>query len=174
MQGRCMNGDKCDYLHAHIEDRIPICIFFKKNGHCDKGDRCLYRHYRDASDIEPANPAQMNTEPCPYYDRGFCHKGPDCKFFNRHFLSQIQYLGKPEICASYLAGFCPYGPKCNQKHLKLVIIDDQASLKELANFPDEENWKLHASTSSKTAPLGYNHAVICHNCGQKGHKATYC
>jgi len=44
-----------------------------------------------------------------------------------------------KICLNYIAGFCPMGPDCQFKHLKNVIIDDQTSLKDLGNFPTEEN-----------------------------------
>jgi hypothetical protein len=44
------------------------------------------------------------------------------------------------ICKDYIAGFCPEGPKCNYVHLKSVIIHEQASLKQLANFPDSADY----------------------------------
>jgi len=47
-----------------------------------------------------------------------------------------------ELCPNYIAGFCPKGPNCKQKHLKSVVIDEQTSLKQLANFPDSENWAV--------------------------------
>lgn len=40
--------------------------------------------------------------PCPYYMRGFCSSGPNCKF--RHV--------KLNLCLRYYAGFCPEGPNC--------------------------------------------------------------
>ena len=54
-------------------------------------------------------------------------------------LQNSKLIGQ-EICPNYMAGFCPYGPDCKQKHLKSVVIDEQSSLKLLANFPDQENW----------------------------------
>ena len=30
----CRKGDACEYLHMYIEEKIPICKFFKETGHC--------------------------------------------------------------------------------------------------------------------------------------------
>lgn len=59
------------------------------------------------------------------------------------------------LCPNYISGFCPKGPNCKQKHLKSVIIDEQTSLKELANFPDSENWASCANImfQNRIAPL---------------------
>jgi len=31
----CRKGNSCEYLHRYVEDKIPICRFFKERGHCD-------------------------------------------------------------------------------------------------------------------------------------------
>jgi len=31
----CRKGDTCEYLHMYVEEKIPICRFFKERGHCD-------------------------------------------------------------------------------------------------------------------------------------------
>ena len=31
----CRKGNQCEYLHRYVEDKIPICRFFKERGHCD-------------------------------------------------------------------------------------------------------------------------------------------
>jgi len=33
-KGKCKFGDKCDYLHVDIEDRLPICTNYKTYGYC--------------------------------------------------------------------------------------------------------------------------------------------
>lgn len=33
-KGKCKYGDQCDYLHADIDEKLPICSFLKKNGFC--------------------------------------------------------------------------------------------------------------------------------------------
>lgn len=43
---------------------------------------------------------------CPWYDRGFCRHGPNCK--NRHT--------RKVLCQNYLCGFCPEGPRCTLSH----------------------------------------------------------
>lgn len=43
---------------------------------------------------------------CPWYDRGFCRHGPNCK--NRHT--------RKVLCQNYLCGFCPEGPNCTLSH----------------------------------------------------------
>lgn len=30
----CRKGEQCEYLHLYVEEKIPICKFFKENGHC--------------------------------------------------------------------------------------------------------------------------------------------
>jgi cleavage and polyadenylation specificity factor subunit 4 len=43
---------------------------------------------------------------CPWYDRGFCRHGPNCK--NRHT--------RKVLCQNYLCGFCPEGSRCTLSH----------------------------------------------------------
>lgn len=43
---------------------------------------------------------------CPWYDRGFCRHGPNCK--NRHT--------RKVLCQNYLCGYCPEGPRCTLSH----------------------------------------------------------
>jgi len=73
-----------------------------------------------------------------------------------------------------LAGFCPYGNNCHHKHLKLIIIEQQSSLKQLANYPDQEDWVQSTGPYNPKGSSIPNMSVVCHNCGQKGHKSTYC
>lgn len=84
-----------------------------------------------------------------------------------------------EICVNYLIGFCPKGPECEFLHLKGgVIADSDTTLKILANFPDKENWSDRNAISSQQASTGMftknMQRVRCHNCGDIGHKSTYC
>lgn len=68
---KCVRGDNCDYLHVYDEQKIPVCRFFQKDGHCPKENQCVYRH----PNAEPGGTMGGNskkTEPCPYYERGFC------------------------------------------------------------------------------------------------------
>ena len=68
-----------------------------------------------------------------------------------------------------MAGFCPYGPDCKKRHLKPVIIDEIATLKQLANFPDSENWP-----KPNQEKINNQRQPMCYHCGEKGHKSTHC
>ena len=61
---------------------------------------------------------------CPYYERGFCKNGPQCKNLHR----------RREICENYVYGFCPKGPNCEKVHLKSIISPEDDNLQVLANF----------------------------------------
>jgi len=59
-----------------------------------------------------------------------------------------------------------------------VISDTETSLKLLANFPDYENWQDKSVINQPSSSMGpyskqYN-KIRCHNCGEAGHKSTYC
>jgi hypothetical protein len=98
LQGTCRNGDACTFLHDDIEEKRPICKYFKEQGFCLKGEQCYYRHTKLVSEIDPVHggddgldavgkgrfpslPGPLaNSELCPYYERGFCYKGFECRF----------------------------------------------------------------------------------------------
>jgi len=98
LQGTCRNGDARTFLHDDIEEKRPICKYFKEQGFCLKGEQCYYRHTKLVSEIDPAHggddgpdavgkgrfpslPGPLaNSELCPYYERGFCYKGFECRF----------------------------------------------------------------------------------------------
>ena len=88
VQGRCLKGDKCEYLHEYIEDKVPICSEFLHHGVCKKAN-CKFRHK-----LPP---------PCEWYQRGFCKHG-------KHKCSGTHTPRK--ACMAYLLGFCPNGPEC--------------------------------------------------------------
>lgn len=118
------------------------------------------------------------NEACPYFDRGFCHKGAECRWINMHF---VQAFKQQQLCPNYQAGFCPYGPSCKFKHLQCVIIDDDTSLKQIANFPDSENWAQIPQPGSQGfqgrqqyGRQQHHKPTICHNCGVAGHRSTFC
>ena len=104
-------------------------------------------------------------ESCPYFDRGFCK------------LSMMRCLKMTHeakrICKNYMIGFCPLGPDCGQVHLKGLIADTDTTLKILANFPEDENW-LDKSALQQSLPNVYKTRIRCHNCGELGHKSTFC
>lgn len=199
MQGNCRFSDQeCSYLHAAVEEKKAVCKWFKEQGYCSKGSECLFRHVLTPSENPTIEP-NGHSEQCPYYERGFCHKGQECKFLRSDMTHQalatlplmLTLMSNPDVadayasfqlCPEYTAGFCPRGPHCKQRHLKSVVIDEQTSLKNLANFPDEENWAQNTALphqgklvpGSKMSYLGLPKPPICHQCGVEGHKSTYC
>jgi len=81
----CKKGDDCEYLHVLIQDKVPICKFFQKNGHCHKEDTCVYRHPKP----EECG-ATKKQEPCPFYERGFCKLGlVECMFWHGDYEASI-------------------------------------------------------------------------------------
>ena len=163
VKGQCKKGDFCDYLHVYDKERLPVCKYLKNEGRCKNGEQCLYRHEMQPTDfiaqeqkpqiVPPANAVQNEAEFCPYFERGYCHKGAQfCKFdhvskFMNHNLVRsadselsalYEFMGRlndinriQELCPRYLAGFCVFGPKCRLVHLKSVVLDN--NLKVLAN-----------------------------------------
>jgi cleavage and polyadenylation specificity factor subunit 4 len=63
--GKCSNGDDCDFLHLKPEEHVRDCPWYKR-GFCKHGPKCRNRHVRN--------------EPCFDYLAGFCINGPKCKF----------------------------------------------------------------------------------------------
>ena len=53
-QGKCKNGDKCQYKHA------PVCNFFAKDGSCKFGDKCRFTHPKDGKAFPVKNDEQSS------------------------------------------------------------------------------------------------------------------
>ena len=181
MNGNCRFSDEdCDFLHANVEEAKPICKYFKETGYCQKQESCQFRHVLSDNTGGQAQYnlyQQQQAEPCQYFDRGFCHKGSECRFVQMHQVELLNMMFgmKKNLCKNYIAGFCPQGPNCEKVHLKNVIINEISSLKELANFPDSQDYKTSQPEPSFKVPFNkYQRPTICHHCGQEGHKSTYC
>lgn len=95
LRGLCKKGDECEYLHEYNIKRMPECYFFLKYQECHNRD-CLFQHLKPEDKIKD----------CPWYDRGHCRHGANCK--NRH--------RRRIACPLYIAGFCPKGPECLLAH----------------------------------------------------------
>lgn len=171
------NPEQCPFLHTNEKDKIPMCPHQQKHGFCRNEDTCVYNHNKDEDAANFIGNDKFSVESlCPYYERGYCYRSDkNCRLVTQknplaHFALMTQ-----KICLNYIAGFCPMGPDCQFKHLKNVIIDDQTSLKDLGNFPTEEN---HWQPSTVMQPMKWNgfahKPIMCHNCGKEGHKSTYC
>ncbi|KAK8770400.1 hypothetical protein V5799_013135 [Amblyomma americanum] len=105
---------------------MPECYFYSRFNSCSN-KQCPFLH------IDP----DAKVKDCPWYDRGFCRLGPNCRY--RHT--------RRVMCVNYLSGFCPNGPHCKFVHPKFDL---------------------------PVQGPGPNPNVICHFCGEAGHKAAFC
>ncbi|KAI9468847.1 hypothetical protein BX667DRAFT_473701 [Coemansia mojavensis] len=101
LRGLCKKDFNCEFLHEYNLEKMPPCKFFDKDGACINGDECEFRH---------VNPDQKKRE-CPWYARGFCRHGANCR--SKH----VRKL----ICPYYQFGFCPDGPNCRKEHPRFEL-----------------------------------------------------
>ncbi|PAV85013.1 hypothetical protein WR25_08356 [Diploscapter pachys] len=159
-QGLCVMGDLCPLRHL-VGDKAVVCKHWLR-GLCKKGDQCEFLHEYDLTKMPecfffskymacsnrecPFRHIDPETKikDCPWYERGFCRHGPYCKHRHRRRV----------MCPNYLVGFCIDGPNCKYAHPTF-------------NLPSAEltqSLKKHA----------FNQQIVCHNCHERGHKATHC
>eukprot|EP00958_Prasinococcus_capsulatus_P010560 scaffold1033_cov408-Prasinococcus_capsulatus_cf.AAC.8 len=67
LRGLCMKGDDCSFLHRNDPDKMPVCPYFSKFGHCYQQD-CPFKHSDD------------DVKECYMYKLGFCVNGPHCRY----------------------------------------------------------------------------------------------
>jgi cleavage and polyadenylation specificity factor subunit 4 len=114
LRGLCKKGDSCEFLHEYNPKKMPECWFFAKYGECSNPE-CIFLHINKEDKIRA----------CPWFDRGFCKHGPNCRL--RHVLRTA--------CPDYMAGFCYKGPNCKFSHPKFDIPKDmQDHLTQNAEF----------------------------------------
>lgn len=80
--------------------KMPECYFYSKFRDCSNKE-CPFLH------IDP----ETKIKDCPWYDRGFCRHGPNCR--NRHV--------RRIACTNYLCGFCSEGKNCKFVHLRFDL-----------------------------------------------------
>ncbi|ESO81999.1 hypothetical protein LOTGIDRAFT_135458 [Lottia gigantea] len=186
LRGLCKKGDDCEFLHEYDMTKMPECYFFSKFGQCSNKE-CPFLH------IDP----EKKIKDCPWYDRGFCRHGPNCK--NRH--------QRRVLCISYVNGFCLDGANCKFVHPKfdLPVTDNSQQVKkgnltchfcgeyghkaihcnkmpnQMRNLLSSENItraqsrrcqrRTRMAQISLLRPLDQ---VTCYKCGEKGHYANKC
>lgn len=160
-QGSCTMGAVCPLRHI-IGDKAVVCKHWLR-GLCKKGDQCEFLHEYDLSKMPECfffskymacsnrecpfrhiDP-ESKIKDCPWYDRGFCRHGPFCKHRHRRRV----------LCPNYLAGFCMDGKECKYAHPSF-------------NIPPVDTTQILRARGQ------YNIGIVCHNCHERGHKATYC
>ncbi|EYB98354.1 hypothetical protein Y032_0132g1737 [Ancylostoma ceylanicum] len=160
VQGTCTMNLVCPLRHI-VGDKAVVCKHWLR-GLCKKGDQCEFLHEYDLTKMPecfffskymacsnrecPFRHIDPETKmrDCPWYDRGFCRHGPYCKHRHRRRV----------ICPNYIAGFCPDGKECKFTHPSFAL--------PAPENPVANNKRL------------FNHQIICHNCHERGHKATHC
>ncbi|ETO27410.1 CCCH-type zinc finger-containing protein [Reticulomyxa filosa] len=101
LRGLCKKDDNCEFLHMYDMSKLPPCHFFNTFGQC-KNPECLFLHLREDEMIKE----------CPWYARGFCKHGPNCR--NKHV--------RRIVCDNYYEkGFCRDGPNCPFGHPKYEL-----------------------------------------------------
>ena len=157
--------------------KMPECYFFSKFGQC-MNKECAFLHLDPESKIRGQFTAllklaernieyfSLHISDCPWYDRGFCRHGPNCK--NRHT--------RKVLCQNYLCGFCPEGPRCTLSHptfelpnsnehapvqRKVVFICDYChetghKASSCFKLPYEERQKYQNMPSNNIHAQGYN------------------
>lgn len=106
---------------------------------------------------------------CYFYSRfNTCHK-KECTFLH------IDPESKIKDCAWYDRGFCRHGPSCRHRHVRRVLCKNY-----LAGFcPDGSGCKFmhprfELPPASDITKDPTKRPPVCHNCGELGHKASFC
>ena len=99
MQGRCMMGALCSFLHQADTTKMPECLSYKRNGSCRNRATCPFKHTN-----------QEERRICHAYQQsGFCEKGPRCP--NRHV-----NINKP-VCSQWACtDRCDEKETCSETH----------------------------------------------------------
>jgi hypothetical protein len=118
---------------------------------------------------------------CPFFERGFCKLGGEvCDFHHPFDQGDGNVVNGTRVCPNYMLGFCALGPECRFVHIKNMVSPHDLELAIVANFCNEENWIDKSKISNLNQPAQFMSGgpprvqVICHRCGQEGHKSTYC
>lgn len=100
LRGLCKKGDDCEFLHVYDLTKMPECYFYSVFKSCTNLE-CAFLHINREEKIKD----------CPWYNRGFCERGPLCRLKHTRRI----------ICLKYLNGFCPYGNNCEYFHGKYYV-----------------------------------------------------
>uniref|UniRef100_A0A1B6DZ05 Cleavage and polyadenylation specificity factor subunit 4 n=1 Tax=Clastoptera arizonana TaxID=38151 RepID=A0A1B6DZ05_9HEMI len=156
-KGICSKGSACPLRHVK-GDRTIVCKHWLR-GLCKKGDLCEFLHEYDMTKMPE----------CYFYSRfNACHN-KECPFLH------IDPESKIKDCPWYDRGFCRHGPNCRHRHVRRVLC-----MNYLAGLCVEgpeckfmhPRFELPATDISQKE--GKKIIIVCHFCGESGHKALYC
>ncbi|XP_044735029.1 cleavage and polyadenylation specificity factor subunit 4 [Chrysoperla carnea] len=155
----CQKGQSCPFRHVR-GDRTIVCKHWLR-GLCKKGDQCEFLHEYDMTKM-PECYFYSRFNACHNKECPFLHIDPeskikDCPWYDRGFCRHGPHCRHRHVrrvlCMNYIAGFCPDGPQCKYMHPQF----------DLPAAPD-----ANAKDSKKPQ------VIICHYCGEIGHKISYC
>lgn len=155
----CQKGPLCPFRHVR-GDRTIVCKHWLR-GLCKKGDQCEFLHEYDMTKM-PECYFYSRFNACHNKECPFLHIDPeskikDCPWYDRGFCRHGPHCRHRHVrrvlCTNYLAGFCLDGPKCKYMHPRFEL-----------PAPPDQNVK-----DPKKTPV-----IICHFCGEHGHKAIHC
>lgn len=164
IRGLCKKMDYCEFLHLYDLNKMPVCHFFREYGKCSRPE-CHFLHITKENQVKD----------CPWYDRGFCKHGPNCR--NRHV--------RRRACLDYLAGFCPKGPQCSLSHPRFELPDldrdnsrtnNRNTICSNCNLPGhtEAECTILPEESRRKLNMRPLEEVICFKCKEHGHYADLC
>lgn len=157
-KGSCIKGSSCPLRHVK-GDRTIVCKHWLR-GLCKKGDQCEFLHEYDMTKMPE----------CYFYSRfNACHN-KECPFLH------IDPESKIKDCPWYDRGFCRHGPNCRHRHVRRVLcMNYVAGL--CGDGPEckfmHPRFELPQPTDM-TQKDGKKVVIVCHFCGESGHKALYC
>lgn len=155
----CQKGPLCPFRHVR-GDRTIVCKHWLR-GLCKKGDQCEFLHEYDMTKM-PECYFYSRFNACHNKECPFLHIDPeskikDCPWYDRGFCRHGPHCRHRHVrrvlCTNYVAGFCPEGPDCKYMHPRFEL-----------PAPPDQNLK-----DQKKPPV-----IICHFCGEHGHKAIHC
>lgn len=164
-----------------------ICVYFLKRM-CEKGTQCPFRHVSGEKAVV-----------CKHWLRGLCKKGDMCEFLHEYDLSKmpecyffskynacsnkecpfrhIDPESKIKDCAWYDRGFCRNGPNCKNRHRRRVMCIGYLNglcLEGLNCKHSHPRFELPAPDQAVIQRKAFNQLVVCHSCGELGHKVNSC
>nr|CAH0108683.1 unnamed protein product [Daphnia galeata] len=157
-KGQCQRASFCPYRHLRA-DRTIVCKHWLR-GLCKKGDQCEFLHEFDMAKMPEcyfyARFSACHNKECPFLHIDPETKIKDCPWYDRGFCRHGPTCRHRHVrrvlCMNYTAGFCPDGPECKFVHPRF----------ELPPLPDD------IKGDKRKMPL------VCHFCGEVGHKAAQC